>query len=156
MAGFCLEKCPDALFVLMCIIYYMRKFKKYFTVFLLYEFVIITILQINHYCVYVFNNNFCHGGNFKYFLMCVMFPALVGLFIWWVPEISGLFCKNKCECNANVNNNVPQNNPTSETILSQYIEKLLNAGIVFGIQNLAKKYPQYKKTLKNLADMIKK
>ena len=146
MAGFCLEKCPDALFVLMCIIYYMRKFKKYFTIFLLYEFVILTVLHINRYCMYVFNNNFCYNGNFKYLFMCVVVPALVGLFIWWIPEISRLFCK-KCQCEPR----------TEKTLVSkQIIERLIIAGLFIGIQKFVEKYPKTKELFNDVLEVVEK
>ena len=76
----------------------MRKIKIFITILVLYEFTVLTVLQIPDYCVWFFNRNFCAQIHFKYFLMCVLLPAMIGLIFWWTPEISRLFCKNRCQC----------------------------------------------------------
>ena len=57
----------------------------------------LTILQIPKFCTAFFNYNFCYVNNFKYFLLCIMLPVLIGLFVWWTPEMAHAVCPNKCE-----------------------------------------------------------
>lgn len=102
----------------------MHKMKIFITILALYEFAVLTILQIPDYCSVFFNSNFCVATHFKYFLLCFMLPTLIGLFFWWLPEISRLFCKNKCQCQTEFDNNL---------LSKQNIERLITAAIVMGI-----------------------
>lgn len=130
----------------------MRKTKIFITIFLLYEFVILTILQIPEYCIRFFNYNFCEYSSLKYFLMCIMLPVLVSLFVWWLPEISSLFCKNKCE---------PRKPETIKDIVREIvsikdIERLITTAIIMGIQKFVNNHPKTTETFENILDIIKK
>ena len=129
----------------------MRKIKIFITVFLLYEFVVLTILQIPEYCVGVFNFNFCEYSSLKYFLMCIVLPILFALFIWWMPEISRLFCKNKCETPGSQS----IKDIIHEIISIKDIERLITAAIVMGIQKFVSNHPKTTETLENIIDIIK-
>ena len=127
----------------------MRKIKIFITVLVLYEFVMLTILQIPNYCVAFFNKNFCAAYNFKYFFMCVMLPALVGLVIWWLPEIARLFCPNKCQCDTS--SRTTQNKDVDKDELSkQYLEKLITSAIMIGVHKFATSHPKTRETLENI------
>ncbi|MBR5904737.1 MAG: hypothetical protein IKZ49_04380 [Alphaproteobacteria bacterium] len=133
----------------------MRKVKIILTIFLLYEFLIISVLQIPAYCESVFNNNFCLMGNYKYWLMCIILPVSAGLFIWWVPDIAKLFCKNTCE----IQNNKPNNDIKDilhEIVSAKDIERLITAAIIMGIQKFATNHPETKETFDNILDVIKR
>ena len=116
----------------------MHRIKVFLTILILYEFMVLTILQIPSYCIYIFNSNFCAQIHFKYFLLCVMLPAMTGLVFWWAPEVSRLFCKNKCQCE-------PENN----NILSkQNLERLLTAIITMGLEKFLEYRTKNKKKTK--------
>ena len=118
------------------------------TVLVLYEFAMLTVLQIHDYCVALFNYNFCNTNNFKYFLMCVMLPGMFGLFCWWIPEISRTICPNKCQCETQ--------HPETNKSTSSDIEKLITTAIVMGIHKLAMQHPKTKEILDNISDVLKK
>ena len=124
----------------------MRKIKIFITVLVLYEFVILTILQIPDYCIAFFNNNFCAMDNFKYFLFCVMLPALFGLVCWWAPELASPFCKNKCQCE---NHQIESHKSTSSDI-----EKLITTAVIVGVHKLAMQHPKTKEILDNISDVL--
>lgn len=130
----------------------MRKIKIFITILSLYELVMLTVLGVNDYCFAWFNINFC-VGTFKYFLICIMLPILVGLFIWWMPEISRLFCK-KCECQ--IQNDKPIKNMLSEIISKQDIEKFITAAIIMGIQKFAASHPKTTEIFDDIVNTVKK
>ena len=113
----------------------MQKPKIIITGLLLYEFVMITLLQISDYCNAVFNVKFCLMGTFKYFMLCIMVPVFVWLIIWWIPTISGIVCPNKCKCE----------NQTKTDVIPKEIQNLVMATIIFGI----KKFLEYRQKNKN-------
>lgn len=121
----------------------MRKLKIFITILLLYEFAILTILQVPNYCLAFFNYNFC-AVSFRYFLLCFVLPSLVGLFAWWLPEISRLFCK-KCECEMR-----PEPAPTTR----QYIEKLVMALAIVAVQKFISRRPKIKKILDDILEEV--
>lgn len=123
----------------------MQKFKIFITILLLYEFVVLTILQVPNYCTGIFNVNFC-SVSFRYYLMCIMVPSLVALFVWWTPEISRIFCK-KCQCE------VPQSNHTKDT-LKQDAEQLIIALITTGIQGFLANHPETQKVFKKISKSV--
>lgn len=131
----------------------MRKIKISLTILILYEFVVLTILQIPDYCVRVFNQNFCSANNFKYFLLCIMLPVLFGLVLWWLPDISRGFCKNRCQCEAQ-KSDLHKTAPL-ESSANQDIEKLITAAIVMGVHRLALRHPKTKEILSNISDILK-
>ncbi len=104
----------------------MQKTKIIITGLLLYEFIMITVLQIPNYCNAVFNINFCLMTSFKYFMLCVMVPVFLWLIIWWIPNVSGIFCQNKCKC---------ETQTKSDTIPKE-IQHLIMAAIAFGIKKI--------------------
>ena len=130
----------------------MRKIKIFITVVALYEFTMLTILQIPNYCFAIFNFNFCNLS-FRYFLMCIMLPSLIGLFFWWMSDISKLFCK-KCQCQEPETK--PIKNILQEIISKQDIERFITAAVIMGIQKFASTHPKTEETFKNIIDVIKK
>ena len=124
----------------------MRKVKIFITVLILYEFVMLTVLQIPDYCVFFFNNNFCATSNFKYFLLCIMLPVLFGLVCWWIPELSRKICPNKCQCEIHQ----PEANKTT----SPDVEKLITTAIIMGVHKLAMQHPKTKEILDNISDVL--
>lgn len=135
--------------------YNMRKFKIFVTIFVLYECVMLTLLQVYNYCVGVFNVNFCEYGAFKYFLLCIMLPVLCTIFIWWLPDITKLFCNKSCKIAS------PQPNETihdvlREIISSKDIERFITAAIIMGIQKFAQSHPKTQAVFDNLLDIINK
>lgn len=128
----------------------MRKIKIYTTILLLYEFAIITILQIPNYCMAFFNVDFCLVS-FRYFLMCAVVPVSFGLLVWWMPEISRLFCK-KCQCE--VKDDVSIKGVLKEIVSKQDIERLITAAIVMGVQKFATNHPKTKEAFDGILDAL--
>ncbi len=79
--------------------------------------------------------------------MCVIVPVSFGLLIWWMPEISRLFCK-KCQCE--VQEDMSINGILKEIVTKQDIERLITAAIVMGIQKFATNHPKAKETFDNI------
>ena len=119
----------------------MRKFKIFISIFTLYEFMMLTILQIPRYCVGIFNVNFCAHTTFKYFLFCIMLPIISCIFFWWIPEISRLFCPRAC--NATIQPQPKSSGDVlSEIISKKDIERFITALVIMGIQKFSKKHPK--------------
>lgn len=133
---------------------YMHKLKIFITVLFIYEFIVITILQIPRYCISVFNLNFCEYGTFKYFLLCVACPILFGIFIWWIPDIVKLFCKHNCVEEQPKPETI--HDVLSEIISSKDIERFITAAIVMGIQKFTQTHPKTTAVFDNILDLIKK
>ena len=131
----------------------MRKIKIFITVLILYEFVMLTVLAVPSYCTAFFNYNFCDINNFKYFLLCVMLPTLVGLFIWWMPDIARILCPNRCNAKPEPDKTIK--NIFNEIISKQDIEKFITAAIIMGIQKFATTHPKTAETFDNILDILK-
>lgn len=132
----------------------MRKIKIFITILVLYEFVILTVLQISNYCNAIFNNNFCATDNFKYFLLCVMLPVLVMLFFWWMPDIAKPFCKNKCQCEETHLEQTSNIKESREIISRDDMERLVTGAIIMGIQKFASMHPKTTKAFNNIIDAL--
>lgn len=76
--------------------------------------------------------------------MCVVVPSLVGLLVWWLPEMSRMFCK-KCECETPM-----EPVPTTK----QYIEKLVVALAIVAIQKFISRRPKIKKILDEVLNEV--
>ena len=130
----------------------MRKIKIFITILSLYELTMLTVLGVSDYCLAWFNINFCIS-NFKYFLMCIALPILIGLFIWWMPDIAKLFCK-KCECQ--IPEEKPIKNVLNEIISKQDIEKFITAAIIMGIQKFSVSHPKTTEVFDNILKGVTK
>jgi len=84
--------------------------------------------------------------NFKYFLLCIMLPALFGLVCWWVPELSRTICSNKCQCETHQTETNKSASPD--------IEKLITTAIIMGVHKLAMQHPKTKEILDNISDVL--
>ena len=93
----------------------MKKIKIIITVFSVYELLLLTILQVPRFCRYFLGLNFCASGGFKYFVINIMIPILLGLIVWWWP-------KNKCQCECNNQQNNKQD--IEQLIISEIIAEL--------------------------------
>ncbi len=128
----------------------MRKIKIFITVLLIYEFAMLTILQIPHYCMGIFSGHFC-SVSFRYFFVCIVVPGLFGVFLWWVPEISRFFCK-RCQCEIPYEKTV--SNKVSEITSKQIIEHLITTALIAGIDKFASNHPKTKKKIQDIAKVI--
>lgn len=81
-----------------------------------------------------------------------MLPGLFGLFCWWIPEISRLFCPNKCE----VKQEPAIKSILNEIISKQDIERLITTAIIMGIQKFATMHPKTTEVFDDVLDVIKK
>ena len=120
----------------------MQKFKVCTTIFILYEFVVITILRIPNFCGAFFNLNFCNIGNFKYLLLCLMLPTLFGLIVWWMPK--------KKE---------PQKSTSDilfDIIPPQYIKRFIIAMVIVGIRKYVMSHPRARDFMNNVNSVLKK
>lgn len=111
------------------------------------------ILQIPNYCNFVFNYNFCDMGGFKYFLLCIMLPVLIALFVWWVPDVVRALCPHKCEIKPEPD--ITVKNIINEIISKQDIEKFITAAIIMGIQKFATNHPKTTEVFDNILDVLK-
>ena len=145
-----MEKCPVETGLFYYLKYSMRKFKIFITVLLIYEFAMLTILQISHYCTGLFSGHFC-GIPFRYFLMCIIVPGMFWLFLWWMPEISRFFCK-KCQCEIPHEKTVPDK--VSEIASKQIIEHLITNALIAGIDKFTSNHPKAKKKIQDIAKVV--
>ena len=116
----------------------MRKLKIFITIFLLYECFCLFVLQINNLCSGIFNVRFCNVGFFKYFFLCIMLPIIVGLFLWWVPEISRIFTK--------------QTPPPPER---KDFEKIMMGIALLGLHKFLQNRPKTKEAINVITDLLK-
>ena len=73
--------------------------------------------------------------------MCLLVPCLIALFVWWMPDVSNMFCK-KCQCK----------DDDKEIGANQDIERLIATVLVTGIQKFIVNHP---KTTETLSDILK-
>ena len=132
MVGFYLEKCPVEIFIKWRFNYAMRKLKIFTTILILYEFGILTILQIPNYCVRFFSIGFC-DSYFRYFLMAIIIPVLFLLIAWWWPDISRKMCKN-CQCETK--------QEEIKDALKENIGGVITSALVAGIQKFIVSHPK--------------
>ncbi len=123
------EKCPVVMYLHRRYNTYMRRFKIFLTIFIIYEFVVIAILHNQNYCTNFFAMNFCEYQNYKYLFMCVMLPALIGVIFWWWPEMSS--ANKSCDI-------APQND--SNTITRNDIEYFVSSLVLMAVQHFFKKH----------------
>lgn len=123
--------------------FYMKKFKIFTTLFIIYEFVIITILQIHNFCVGFFNYNFCNTAWYKYFLFCVMLPTLVCLLFWWMPRKEVETKKSSLDI-------------LFDLLTPQYIKRFLIAIVIVGLRKFIMSHPKAKDFFNDVNSVIKK
>ena len=133
----------------------MRKFKTFLTILLLYEFAVLTILQIPNYCVGLFNVNFCNIS-FRYFLLCIVLPVSVCVFLWWLPDISKLFCPKNCRCNVQETPDLSLRNIIKEIVSAKDIERLISVAIIMGIRKFVDNKPRMQNIFDTVVGAIKK
>lgn len=123
--------------------FYMRKFKIFTTVFILYEFALITILQIPEFCIGVFNYNFCEMSGFKYFLFCFMLPVLFCLMFWWMPK-----------------KEIKEKKSTTDILFDiippQYIKRFLIAVVIVGLRKFIMSHPKTKDFMNSVNNVLRK
>ena len=115
----------------------MRKLKLFITFLTIYEFIFVSILRIQDYCVFLFNNNFCGIVDYKYFLICFMVPWLFLLLLWWWRDISNLFHKQK----------------EQDSLSNQ--DKIIMNIIILLLQKYIQKHPKLRDIIKTFADLIR-
>ena len=71
----------------------MKSFKPIFTIFVIYQIVMILILYGDSHsygdiCASLFSYKFCNNYGFpKYFIMCFTIPLAIGFAYWWRKEL---------------------------------------------------------------------
>ena len=83
-----------------------------------------------------------------------MLPILIGIFIWWVPDITKLFCNKSCDMPFQEKNETIRD-VLHEIISKQDIERLITAAIIMGVQKFAKTHPKEKTIFNDLFKIIK-
>lgn len=128
----------------------MKKFKIFITCMVLYEFVMIVLLQVRDYCNGLFNYNFCATEHFKYILLCVMLPVLIMLFLWWWSDIMRIF---NPEC--------PQEQEKTftdvlfEMIPKVYIKRFIIAAVIVALRKIVSRYPKTKNAVVDVFNLAK-
>lgn len=121
----------------------MKKLKIFTTLFIIYEFVVITILQIHNFCVGFFNYNFCNTDWYKYFLFCVMLPTLVCLLFWWLPRKEIETKKSSLDI-------------LFDLLPPQYIKRFLIAIVIVGLRKFIMSHPGTRNFMNDVKGVMKK
>ena len=119
----------------------MRKFKIFTTIFILYEFIAITILHVPEFCFVLFNYNFCETG-YKYFLFCIMLPVLIWIMYWWLPK-KETSQKTFVEI-------------MTDVVPPLYIKRFLIAVVIVGLRKFIMSHPHARDFLNNVNNILKK
>lgn len=84
-----------------------------------------------------------------------MLPVSIAIFMWWLPDITKLFCNKSCD--------IQQPEPPEsmhdvlhEIISKQDIERLITAAIIMGVQKFAQTHPKAKSVFDSLLNAMKK
>ncbi len=123
--------------------FYMKKLKIFTTLFIIYEFVVITVLQIPVFCNALFNYNFCGFGGFKYFLFCVMLPTLVCLLFWWLPR-------------KEIETKKSSQDILFDLLPPQYIKRFLIAVVIVGLRKFIMSHPRTRNFMNDVKGVMKK
>lgn len=83
--------------------------------------------------------------------MCLLVPCLIALFLWWIGDISRIFC-GKCQCEMPHEKTV--SDKVSEITSKQLIEHLITTAIIAGIDKFASTHPKTKKKIQDIAKVI--
>ena len=148
-----MEYCPVVIDVVYAYNYGMRRFKIFTTIFVLYELITVMVLHRLDYCSILFSLNFCEYNIYKYFLMCIMLPTLIAVFVWWLPEFAKIFCNKSCDTQTPIQPDTIHG-VLHEIISKQDIERLVATAIITGIQKFAQTHPKTKRVFGDILDAL--
>lgn len=131
------------------------KSKICFTVFVVYEAVVISLLHFPRTCDAIFSSGFCAGW-FRYFLFCIIIPLFVGLILMWIHEIVRAHRRRRFIRRAkNTVNGILAGirGHVSEHMDVADIEKIITAAVLIGIKKYADKHPNLRHNINNVMDL---
>lgn len=125
------------------------------TVFSLYEIIAVTILHFQRICDSIFSVNFCNGW-YRYFLLCVIVPVIIGLILMWIYEI--VYRHRRRKFFRRMRNIVHDimggiRGKVSEHINIQDMEKIVTAAVLIGIKKYVDNHPGLRKNINDIMDV---
>ena len=124
------------------------KSKVCFTVFVLYEIIVIPLLHFKSTCGAIFGAEFCTGG-FKYFPWAIALPLLVYIIWMWIHEIVRARRRRRFIGKAK---NIMTGITTSvherlKQISANDLEQIIIAAVLVGIKKYSMRHPGLRQTL---------
>ena len=131
------------------------KSKVCFTVFAIYEMFAVTFLHFQRFCDSVFPTQFCDGW-YRYFLFCIIVPLLAFLICMWIREIvlahrRRRFIRRAKKALNNVMSAV--RGKVAEHIDFDNVERVITAGVLYGIKKYADTHPGLRRNINKIMDM---
>lgn len=131
------------------------KSKVCFTVFSIYEMIAVTFLHFQRLCDSVFPTQFCDSW-YRYFLFCVIVPLVAFLIGMWIHEMVRAHRRRRFirRAKKTLNSVVSAvRGKISEHIDFDDMEKVITAGVIYGIKKYADAHPNLRRNINKIMDM---
>lgn len=131
------------------------KSKICFTVFAIYEMIAVTFLHFQRFCDSVFPTAFCDSW-YRYFLFCVIVPLVAFLIGMWIREIVIAHRRRRFirRAKRTLNHVVSAvRGKIYENIDFDNMERVITAGVLYGIKKYADSHPGLRRDINKIMDM---
>lgn len=131
------------------------KSKICFTVIAIYEMVAVTFLHFQRLCDSIFPTAFCDSW-YRYFLFCVIVPLVAFLIGMWIHEIVRAHRRRRFIRRAKKTLNhvvTAVRGKVAEHIDFNDMEKVITAGVLYGIKKYADNHPGLRRNINKIMDM---
>lgn len=125
------------------------------TVVAIYEMVAVSLLHFQRVCDATFSVPFCDSW-YRYFLFCVIVPAVVLLILMWIREIIRAHRRRRFirRAKATIHDVISSiRGRVSEHIDVQDIEKLITMAVLVGIKQYADRHPNLRRRVNDIMDV---
>ena len=131
------------------------KSKICFTVLAIYEMAAVSVLHFQRICDSIFPTPFCDSW-YRYFLFCVIVPALVLLILMWIRELVRAHRRRRFfrRAKATIHDVISSiRGRVTEHIDARDMEKIITAAVLVGIKKYADKHPNLRHNVNNIMDV---
>lgn len=125
------------------------------TVVAIYEMVAVSLLHFQRVCDATFSVPFCDSW-YRYFLFCVIVPAVVLLILMWIREIIRAHRRRRFirRAKATIHDVISSiRGRVAEHIDVQDIEKLITMAVLVGIKQYADRHPNLRRRVNDIMDV---
>ena len=124
------------------------------TVVAIYEMVAVSLLHFQRVCDATFSVPFCDSW-YRYFLFCVIVPAIILLILMWIREIVRAHRRRRFirRAKATIHDVISSiRGRVAEHIDAQDIEKLITMAVLVGIKQYADRHPNLRRRVNDIMD----
>ena len=125
------------------------------TVVAIYEMVAVSLLHFQRVCDATFSVPFCDSW-YRYFLFCVIVPAVILLILMWIREIIRTHRRRRFirRAKATIHDVISSiRGRVAEHIDPRDLEQIITAAVLVGIKKYADKHPNLRHNINNIMDV---